>query len=859
MKLLRRILIGIVIVVVVLVAVGAFAVNRWTRGPLPQHAGELTIEGLNDTVEIIRDGWGIPHIYASNSHDLFFAQGYVHAQDRWWQMEFWRAIGDGRIQELTGRNQSVMGQDVFIRTVGWRRAAERDVAEVYDEETLGNMQAFADGVNAYILNRPASDLAMEYNILSLPVVGVSFEIRPWTVEDTVVWQKVMAWDLSDGTVDMTRAEVADHLGDDMYADFEPEWPFGLKPTIIQPEDFPLTEDTLTTARTSVTDTARVPVTNTTLAGNFNPDTAFAFGRGDGIGSNNWVVSGDLTESGMPLLANDPHLGIQMPSIWFEIGLYCQPVSDECPYNVRGFALAAFPGIVIGHNDHIAWGFTNVGPDVNDLYTIEINPENPLQYRWDGEWVDLTVHEEIIRFGDSDETVIIQVREVPGIGPIINDNRLDEDGNPMGFNNDNPMAFRWTALEPDDTMTAIFMMNRATNWEEYRAAASHFNVPSQNLVYADVAGNIGYQTPGRIPIRAPGHNGLFPVDGTTSDMQWLGYIPFDYLPRVLNPERGYIETANQALVPLEYYDWLASELGDEFGEDANYVIDYAWAYGYRGERIVEMLEATDSHTIETFQRIQGDNMNLSARELMPALLEFDYGSDTLNAVRDWLGEWDFQMHMDSPHAAFYAFFWSRLMQNLYNDDLGDTASASGGSQQMWSTFLLMDEPDNRWWDDSTTDATETRDDIIIRSFSEGYDAIVERLGNDRTVWRWGDLHQATFVSNPLGISGIDLIEGMVNRGPVAASGGSAIVNATGWNASGESFNVGGLPSFRMIVDMSDISNSVSIHTTGQSGHPFSEHYGDMIDDWRNLNYRPMLFTREQVEANAAATLTLNPSD
>lgn len=864
MKILRIILLVLLVVVVVAVLGGLYIFNDWTRGPLPQQSGEITIvaasaqaaggDDLIESVEIIRDDLGIAHIYANNVHDLFWAQGYTHAQDRWWQMEFSRHIGNGTIQELTGQQDSLMGTDVFIRKAGWRRTAERDLAS-YTPEEVAILQAFADGVNAYILNRDKSDLALEYTLLG--VTGVTIEIEPWTPVDTLVWTKVMADNLSGNwDSELTRSDLYANLGQEMTDEYVRPWPFGSKPTILQAEDLPISDNSLGTAQ--AVNIAGVIGVDTAFAQDYLATMAAWFGEGAGIGSNNWVISGDLTASGKPLLANDPHLGIQMPSIWYEIGLHCDVVDDACPYDVVGFTFPAAPGVVIGHNANIAWGVTNVGPDTQDLYMLKINPDNDLQYEWNGEWRDMTVYDETIHFGDGEPPVTIQVRETH-LGPIINDNSIDSDtGLPSGFNNDDPMALRWTAYESGMIFRALIMLDQASNWDEFREAASWWDSPAQNMIYADIEGNIGYQTPGRIPIRAAGHSGLLPVPGWTDEYDWLGYIPFDDLPRIFNPERGYIETANQAVVPLEYYDQLRAKLADQFGEDANYFIGQEWAYGYRGQRIVEMLEATDQHTAATIQAIQGDNKMISAEELMPYLEALSFEDDNLTSARDWLLEWDYQMHMDSPQAALYANFWASLLDNMYNDQLGDVMTASSRDMSMWATYALAQDPENAWWDDTgTTDVAETRDDILLRSFAEGYQATVDALGTDQAKWRWGDIHQATFVSNPLGLSGIDLIENIVNRGPVATSGGSDMVNATGFSGIDGDFSVRALPSLRMIVDLSDFTKSLGIHTTGQSGHPYSEHYSDMVDMWRNIQYHPLLWSREQVEAAAVNTLVLKP--
>ena len=852
-KKVTRIVLPVVLVVLALIVVGGYI---WfyglTRAPLPQHDGELTVDGLHDTVQILRDERGVPHIYTTNMHDLYFAQGYTQAQDRWWQMEFFRHTGNGQIEELTGKNPRLLPVDIFLRSVGWQRVAEQEVDRC-DDEALARLQAFADGVNAYIMSRDPGDLALEYSVLGL--TGIEFQIEPWTPADTLVWGKVMAWDLGpSGNNEEARSTLYELIGQEMTDQWmTPPWPFGKKPTIVQPEDLTVAGST---GSIQVSRTAGAVGTNTLLAGDVYPDMSLVFGSGRGIGSNNWVVSGSMTESGKPLLANDPHLSIQMPSIWYQIGLHCEPASGESGLDVTGYTFALMPGIVIGHNNSIAWGVTNVGPDVFDLYRIRVNPANPLQYEWNGDWRDMTVHEETISFGDGAEPITIQVRETH-LGPIINDNQVDEKtGEVLGFNNEDPVALRWTALDPGTLFQAVIDINKATNWEEFRSALRYWDVPSQNFVYADVEGNIGYQTPGHIPIRAQNHSGLVPVPGWTDEFEWQGFIPYDSLPSIYNPERGYIATANQALVPLEYYDQLAEELG----EGPNYVISQEWNYGYRAQRIVELLEDKALHTIASFQAIQGDNKLISAEELMPYLADLQFDDTELAEARDWLLEWDCQYDMDSAPAALYAQFWARLMDNLYNDQLGEEIQADGDDRDMWATFLLVQEPNNAWWDDITTDVVETRDDILFRSFSEGYANTVASLGEKRDEWRWGDVHTATFVSNPLGLSGIGPIESMVNRGPFAVGGSQATVRAAAWTAASGSFAVSSwTSSMRMIVDLDDLTRSITVHTTGQSGHPYSPHYDDMIDLWRNMEYYPMLWTQEQVEAAAVSRLMLQPSE
>ena len=849
MRILRIVVLVILLIIVVAVAGGLVLFNDVRYGPHPTNTGDLSVQGLAGSVEVLRDTWGVPHIYASTPYDLFFAQGYVQAQDRWWQMEFFRHVSGGRLGELVGDGQ--LGVDLYFRTFGFRQAAERDLAGM-EPAVVANLQAFADGVNAYLSSRAPDDLALEYTLLGL--TGVSITIEPWAPVDTVMWGKFMADNLSgNADYEVMLSALTDKLGTDMVDAFAPPWPYGEKPTILAVSDLSLEPE----AAALPVDTAGIRGLYTALTGGVTAEQFAAVGidRGPDIGSNNWVAHGSITESGLPLLANDMHLRLDIPSIWYEVGLHCQPVSADCPFDVRGFAFSPAPAVIAGHNARIAWGFTNVGPDTQDLYQIRVNPDNDLQYEWNGEWRDMTVREEVIRFGDSTAPITVQIRETH-LGPIINDNQRADDGSLLGFNNENPLALRWTALEPGALFSAALNLNAATDFDSFRAALRDWNVPSQNVIYADVDGNIGYQTPGSIPIRAAGHSGVLPVPGWTDEYEWQGYIPFDSLPYAFNPARGYVQSANQAVAPLEYYGWLADTLGAEFGPDANYYISQQWDYGYRGQRIDELLQTLAPHSAATFQAIHADDKNLSAAELLPFLADIAFDNSDTAAARDWLLGWDYNMDASSPHALLYAYFWARLLDNLYNDQLGDVSS--GGQQNAWSTYLLAQEPDHVWWDDTaTTDTVETRDDILKRSFEEAYARAAADHGADRDAWQWGRAHTITLANNPLGASGIDLIESIVNRGPFAISGSSNVVNNLGWNPASDNFTSSAGPSERVIYDLSDWSKSLSIIPTGQSGHPYHQHYDDQIQPWVAVEYKPMLWTRAEVEANLGSRLVLNP--
>ncbi len=825
MKRLRTILTTLVIVVVVLVlAASGFGVYT-ARRSFPQTTGNLTLAGLDGPVDIFRDDYGIPHIYAGTVHDLFLAQGFVHAQDRFYQMDFWRHQTSGRLAELYG--DGIVGTDKFLRTVGWRRIAEQEYA-LADAESKLLLDAYAAGVNAYLHGRSASDLSLEYAVLGL--TGLSnYTPDPWTPADTLAWGKAMAWDLG-GNLDseLMRAVLLQTLGAEKTEEYMPSFPSDHPAIVPDPALGAAALNTLHTQLAAVD--------------------ALLGGRFEGIGSNNWVISGARTTTGLPLLANDPHLGLRQPSIWYEMGLHCQPVSAACPFDVRGFSFAGVPAIIIGHNNRIAWGFTNVNPDVQDLVIEKINPANPNQYEVNGAWVDMEVHDETIQvLGGASETVTIRTTRH---GPIITEAYgLESFAADAGLDpaNTYALALRWTALEPNNLFQAVFKLNRAQNFEEFREALKDFAAPSQNMVYADVDGNIGYQMPGLIPLRAAG-DGTLPVPGWTDEYEWTGYIPFDELPYAYNPPQGYIATANNAVV----------------GPDYPYLLSTDWDPGFRAQRIVDLIEAQPQISVAYMQQMQGDNLSLGAQEIVPYLLTLTFDDPKLTAALDQLRGWNFQQTIDSQPAAVYMSFLNHLVAATFNDDLPEGYNAGGGADNWVTLRGLLAKPSSGWWDIQGTPAVEQRDDILRLAFSEGYAALETQLGGDAAKWTWGALHTTTFENETLGRSGVGPIESIFNRGPFATAGGSSIVNATGgglWrdddDATVNTFAVSSGPSMRMIVDLSNLDQSLTIHTTGQSGHAYAPHYIDFAEAWRLIQYHPMLWSRAEIEAGAEAHLTLQP--
>jgi penicillin amidase len=754
-------------------------------------------------------------------------------------MDFWRHMGSGRLAEMFGAGQ--VDTDKFLRTLGWARVVEKEL-EASDPASLEILESYSEGVNAYLEEHGGSALSLEYAVLKLTNSG--YHPEPWEPLHTLTWAKAMAWSLG-GNMDaeILRATLLKTLTPEQVAQIVPPYPED-KPVIVPGYQMPVANHSPALTQTLIAGSSPaqpgLAAALTSVERRLAQLETLLGPQGTGIGSNSWVISGERTASGLPLLANDPHLGAQMPSIWYEVGLHCLEKNEDCPYEVTGVSFAGAPGVIIGHNDRIAWGLTNVGPDVQDLYIEKINPDNPNQYEVNGEWVDMELVEETIQVAGGDP-VPLTVRYTRH-GPLITDTYLPEDFTAnagIELPESYAIALRWTALEPIYTFRAMWKFDRAQNWEEFRLAAQDWAAPAQNLVYADVDGNIGYQTPGNIPFRRNG-DGSLPVPGWTDEYEWQGYIPFEELPFAFNPPEGYIVTANNAVV-----------------RDYPYLISQVWAYGYRAQRIVDLIESAPGPIdVATIQQMQGDNFNLNAADLIPILMRIPLGDEKLITARQILDDWDYQAHMDSAPAALFEVFWKNLLALTFHDDLPEDAWPDGDDRWYTSVKDLVQQPDSPWWDNETTAETEGRDAIFAQALAAAVGELEASQGADPEKWEWGDLHTLTLVNQTLGRSGIAPIEGLFNRGPYRASGNQDSVNATSYDAA-ESYGIKSLPSMRMIVDLSDLTNSFNMHTTGQSGHAYHPHYADMADPWRLIQYHPILWERAQIEAGAEGHLQLLP--
>ncbi|MFS6530215.1 penicillin acylase family protein [Microbacterium aurugineum] len=857
----------LVVAAVVVVAVAAAFFVTWTiQRSFPQTAGTLELDGLQAEVTVQRDARGIPTITADSTDDLFYAQGFVHAQDRFFEMDFRRHVTAGRVAEMFGESQAAT--DAFLRTLGWRDVAEAEV-EAMDDITRGYYEAYADGVNAYLASRSGAELSLEYAVLGIQ--NPDYAPEPWEPADSVAWLKAMAWDLRGNIENETERsllaaesseadETTTETGD-LLAQLYPDYPFDENPVIVpkistvptldtgaEPAAYtlPETEDQIQQATTTIewTETTSVIEAASELVGDV----------GEGIGSNSWVVSGDLTESGAPLLANDPHLGASLPSVWYQVQLTCSTVDDDCPFDVSGFSFSGLPGIVIGHNSQVAWGFTNLTTDVTDLYVERVVGD---EYWRDGKLVPLEQRTETIKVAGSDD-IELTIRSTVH-GPIISGltddfTAIADDPAPAldaggattpapGAEDDAEYAvsLRWTALDPGTTATAIFALGTAQDFEDFRYAASLFDVPAQNLIYADTEGNIGYQTPGRLPIRGAG-DGWMPQPGWDSSYDWTGYIPFEELPVSYNPSSGYIVTANNAIV----------------ADDYSYFLSRDWDYGYRAARIAHLIErraAAAPLTAQDMRDIQMDNEMWIGKHLVTVMGDVKVsGAGPKDAV-ELLTTWDAQNSASSAAAAYANVLWSNLVQNIFAER--EQPLPIDGQGRLFTVVAdLFEDPSDPLWTNAAL-GVDGMDSMLKLSAEQAYEELAALQGEDVLRWNWGDLHAITLTSDTLGSSGIAPIEALFNRGPFPVGGGASVVNATGW-ALGVSYATTTVPSMRMVVDLSDFDASTWNHLTGASGHAFHANYTDQTEDWAAGVQTPWAFTEKAVAAATVDTLVLTPA-
>lgn len=803
-----RLFLKLLVALLAALAVAAGAAYLYLRQSLPRTEGEVRIAGVTAPVEILRDRYGIPHIFAQRDEDAIFGLGYVHAQDRLWQMEMNRRTASGRLAEILGA--AALETDRFLRTLGVRRTAAANLRGV-DAETRRLLEAYAAGVNAFLAGDPV--LPPEFWITGAP------RPEPWTAVDSAAWAKMMAWDLSGNwRNELLRMRLAKTLPLARIHEFVAPYPGEAPPAIA---DLKALYGSLERGGVQLAeDAARLLA----IAPGAPPD---------GVGSNNWVVSGAHSASGKPLLANDPHLGLTAPPVWYFAHL------SVAGRNVIGATLPGVPAVVLGRNDRIAWGFTNTGPDVQDLYLEKLDaagnyvtPDGPRPF---------TVIEESIGVkGAPDEPLRIRVSRH---GPVISDvSRSAAEAMPRGY----VVAFAWTALlEDDKTLQAAHKIARAGDWQDFLAAARDYQVPQQNMVYADVDGNIGFVAPGRIPVRKPENDlkGLAPAPGWEARYDWAGWIPFEDLPQQYNPAGGRLWSANERITPPGYPHFLTSE----------------WHPPYRSNRIRELLEATPRHSVASFARIQSDVVSLAMRESLPHMLKARPAGEPARRALELLRQWDGSASPERAEPVIAWAWWREFTRLLYADELGESFRGQWTARAPFVANVLAGRGEHALWcDDVRTPAVESCEQLLAASLEAALADLAKRFGSDMAQWRWGEAHVARHEHRPFGRHPI-LQLGFDIRVPTPGDTYTVNVGRKNFGDEERPFANRHAASLRAVYDLADPEQSLYIHSGGQSGNVLSPHYAAFTEAWAKNEYIRMVTQRAALQAEPHRLLRLIPAD
>ena len=778
-----KVFVGSLAVLIVLALAAALFVRYEIRKSYPVTSGSAVLEGLVNPVAVARDEYGIPDISAGSEHDLLAAMGYVHAQDRLWQMDLQRRAAAGRLSELFG--PVTVPFDRMFRIVGLARIA-RTIEDHLPPESRERLVWYTEGVNAFLATHRGSYPA-EFDLLR-------YDPEPWSPLDCILVGRMMAWEMNlSWWTDLTIGAIAERVGLERAMDIFPSYPREIPPIVRPGKQPPLASLGLEMVRTA------------------EAYRAFAGVSAVATGSNAWVVGPAKSATGAVILANDTHLHLSIPSPWYEVQLRC-PV-----YNVRGMSVPGTPGVVAGRNDSIAWGITNAMADDADFYVERIDSADGTKYWYNGEWVPLSIRtEEIGVRGDSAVPVVI--RETLH-GPVVTDIRTSLQRSQPPY----VASMRWTGREIDDQIGTFGRINRARNWSEFTSALRHFAVPGQNFVYGDVRGNIGYWCGVLLPIRGR-QNSLLPLPGWDRSAAWKGFVPFEHLPHLYNPPEGYIATANNKIA----------------GDDYPYHISDLWEPPSRIVRLREVLgKKGEVFTVEDFERLQNDTYSHLAREVVPFI--FAAFADSASAhpgdqrLLEYFRNWNFYFTQEDIATSIFQMFFVRLLENIYKDEMGDDLYHDFVllvNVPIRVTTKLLRDGNSPWFDDVATTNIETRDDIVRRSLRQAADALGERFGPEMKTWRWGDMHTVT-LKHPFGLQ--PPLDRIFNVGPFPASGGSSSLVSCEYSFN-TPFTVTVGPAFRQIFDMANPRQARAVLASGQSGQIFHRHYDDQTHLWRNGGYR-----------------------
>ncbi|MFN8076825.1 MAG: penicillin acylase family protein [Kineosporiaceae bacterium] len=879
---LRLSLVAVLGLVVLALVAGTTTAVVATRRPFPQRDGTVTVPGLTASVRVIRDERGVAQLYASDQADLFRAQGFVTASDRFFEMDLRRRAASGRLAELLGDADGAVRTDVLMRTLGLRRVAESELASL-DPSTRAALQSYADGVNDYLRGRAPGEISLSYTLLArrheLPA------IHEWTPVDSLAWLKAMAWDLQGvDRAQLGRARAFATVRDARRVDqLHPTFPDDLNTAVVADVDGAAPVPDGTTPGEAGTDgdgggqtsPSRLPVAATPAEDDADDDLAAALaapsattafqavtqaladhpggvGGGEAAGSNAWAVAGSRTASGAPLLADDLHLGTSVPGATYQIGLHCTEVSAACPYDVSGFGFAGLPGVAAGRNAVLAWGTSSLAADTSDLYLERLSADGR-GYDRDGETVALSTREETVAVaGASSRTVTVRSTAV---GPIVSDPAIALGGVPAQAADAAEeggqvyaVSLAWTGLKPGRTMDGLLALARAATPEQVETAAALFSAPAEAIVYAQ-GSHIGMVAAGAVPTRRGGRLGAFALDGSwplpgwTASSTWTGTVPADRLPRVLDPGDGLVVAANQ---PLTADSSGLTRDGDP---------------GYRAQRIRDLVDRAKATgrplTVADVERIQGDTRSPVAAILVPRLLLTGVDAFTEEA-QDLLRGWDYTQGTDSAAAAYFNAVWATLLDLAFADELPAGARPDGGGRWVEVVRQLLQRPNDPWWDDKRTPGVvETRDAILARALQAARLRLTSTLGKDPSRWRWGKLHSVTLDDTAGSAGGV--LGRWLDRGPQAAPGGSATVNSFAWDASTSGYAVTVAPAMRMVADLGRDDGSRWVNQSGQSGHPFDAHYGDQWQAWLDGESFPWPTSTQAVTAAAEEEQTLAPGE
>ncbi len=813
-------LVFIFIVLAFATALGAYFVMR----AQPTTNGSARLAGLGANVSVVRDNFGIPHITASTEEDLWMAMGYVHAQDRLFQMELFRRAASGRLSEFAGTATQL--DDEIMRAVGLRRTAQLEYASLSADQRKP-LDDYAKGVNAFI-DTHKDVLPVEFLILG-------FSPEPWTPVDTLAIGRQIPWSLSGNwNEELMNCDLAAKLGPVKARELIPDAPASVTGTV---QITPTTGSTINQTNVSTPSLVACGRASGSLATFDLAAAANPFLRHDSwVGSNDWVIDGSKSATGKPMLANDPHLGLRNPNIWYEIHLS----TSDGKFDVAGFSFAGVPGVVVGHNQNIAWGVTNVGPDVQDLFLEKLDPANhPGQYLYKGQWQAYQVITETIKVkGETDDVLPVRITVH---GPLITDAMTDTETSTL-----QPMALDWVGNQKEGLISAVLNLDHAQNWTDFRAALKNWAQAGQNFVYADQQGNIGYQATGNVPIRPKGDDGLLPVDGSSGAHDWQGYVPFDALPMLYNPPTHYVATANFR----------------PYGSDYQYFLGARFETPWRITRIREMIAAKDKLTQADMEAMQHDQHSVLARAIGAKLANLHSSDPLVQQAIDGFKNWDGSMAGNSSTAAIYELTYLQMLQLTFKDDLGEKLFNeyidNGGSYAGLWIYENLDNPTASWWDNVNTAQKETRDDIMLQSIANAVTDLKGRFGGSLSDWQWNKLHTITF-AHPLGsVKPLNLI---FNQGPYPVGGDNSTVNVSPFSLRDamqkNTYDQDWVPSYRAVYDLTDWNKTQIVMPMGEASTTGTSHVNDQTPLWLSNGYLNFAYSQAAIDAVKDGTLTLTP--